>query len=196
MKTLYDRYKKLDINGSFICLEKVKRNVSYFCYPTNAKPIGFEGCVMYCFIKPYGEMVFASNPETSAESYVYPLARTFEDFLRLILACGSTNPIEQVIWMNKEQFEKHLQSEEANRTDEQKKLLRYLEIELGLSPIENPYEYVKDIQSDFDSSGIQYSNEYYDTLGIDNATKTSSIPDFCETVTVIKNQSNKDFSID
>ena len=88
--------------------------------------------------------------------------------------------------MNKEQFEKHLQTEEANRTDEQKKLLRYLEIELGLSPMENPYEYVKEIQANFDSSDIKYSNEYYDTLGIDNTTQTSSIPDFCETVTVIK----------
>ena len=56
---------------------------------------------MYCFIEPYGEMVFACNPDTCADVFVYPLARTFEDFMRLILACGSTNPIEQIIWMDK-----------------------------------------------------------------------------------------------
>ena len=184
MKSIYERYKKLKINGSLIGLEKVKDITPHFCYPTNAKAIGFEGCLMYCFIKPYGEMVFASNPETCADSYVYPLARTFEDFLRLILACGSTNPIEQIVWMSKEQFAKHLQSAEANRTDEQKILLHYLETEFGISPIENPYEFVKEIQSDFDCSGIKYSDEYYDVLGIGNMTKPSDSPDFCETITV------------
>ena len=97
METLFDQYKELNINGSLICLEQVEDIYSYFCYPTNAKAIGFEGSIMYCFIEPYGEMVFACNPDTCADVFVYPLARTFEDFMRLILACGSTNPIEQII---------------------------------------------------------------------------------------------------
>lgn len=33
--------------------------------------------------------------------------------------------------------------------------------------IDNPYEYVKELQSRFDNSGIEYSDEYYDVLGID-----------------------------
>ena len=94
METLFDQYKELNINGSLICLEQVEDIYSYFCYPTNAKAIGFEGSIMYCFIEPYGEMVFACNPDTCADVFVYPLARTFEDFMRLILACGSTNPID------------------------------------------------------------------------------------------------------
>ena len=87
METLFDQYKELNINGSLICLEQVEDIYSYFCYPTNAKAIGFEGSIMYCFIEPYGEMVFACNPDTCADVFVYPLARTFEDFMRLILAC-------------------------------------------------------------------------------------------------------------
>ena len=122
---------------------------------------------MYCFIEPYGEMVFACNPDTCADVFVYPLARTFEDFMRLILACGSTNPIEQIIWMDKDKFEKHLKEEEAIRTEEQKATLSYLETELVISPIDNPYDYVKELQSRFDNSGIEYSDEYYDVLGID-----------------------------
>ena len=86
METLFDQYKELNINGSLICLEQVEDIYSYFCYPTNAKAIGFEGSIMYCFIEPYGEMVFACNPDTCADVFVYPLARTFEDFMRLILA--------------------------------------------------------------------------------------------------------------
>lgn len=156
METLFDQYKELNINGSLICLEQVEDIYSYFCYPTNAKAIGFEGSIMYCFIEPYGEMVFACNPDTCADVFVYPLARTFEDFMRLILACGSTNPIEQIIWMDKDKFEKHLKEEEAIRTEEQKATLSYLETELEISPIDNPYDYVKELQSRFDNSGIEY----------------------------------------
>ena len=165
MKTLFERYKKLNINGSLICLEQVEDIYSYFCYPTNAKAIGFEGSIMYCFIEPYGDMVFACNPDTCADVFVYPLAKTFEDFMGLILACGSTNPIEQIVWMNKEQFAKHLQGEEAVRTEEQRAVLNHLEKKLGISPLDNPYDYVKELQSHFDNSGIEYSDEYYDALG-------------------------------
>ena len=97
MGTLFERYKELNINGSLICLEQVEDIYSYFCYPTNAKAIGFEGSIMYCFVEPYGDMVFACNPDTCADDFVYPLARNFEDFKRLILACGSTNPIGHTI---------------------------------------------------------------------------------------------------
>ena len=167
MGTLFERYKELNINGALICLDQVEDIYPYFCYPTNAKAIGFEGSIMYCFIEPYGDMVFACNPETCADAFVYPLARTFEDFMRLILACGSTNPIEQIVWMNKDKFAEHLKEEEAIRTKEQKAVISYLEKELGISSIDNPYDYVKELQSHFDNSGIMYSDEYYDVLGIE-----------------------------
>ena len=167
MKSLFERYKKLNINGSLICLEQVEDSYSYFCYPTNAKAIGFEGSIMYCFIEPYKDMVFACNPDTCADVFVYPLARTFADFMRLILACGSTNPIEQIVWVDKDKFAEHLKEEEAIRTAEQKAAISYLEKELGIFPIDNPYDYVKELQSHFDNRGIEYSDEYYDVLGIE-----------------------------
>lgn len=167
MKTLFERYKELNIDGSLICLEQVEDIYPYFCYPINAKAIGFEGSIMYCFIESYGDMVVACNPDSCAEVFVYPLAKNFEDFLSLILACGSTNPIEQIVWMDKEKFIKHLKEEEVSRTDEQKALLKLLEKELNLSPLENPYEYVKGVQADFNGSKIKYSDEYYDVLGIE-----------------------------
>ena len=86
MEILFDRYKELDINGSLIYLKQVENFYSYFCYPANAKAIGFEESIMYCFIEPYKDMVFAANPDTCADVFVYPLARTFEGFMRLILA--------------------------------------------------------------------------------------------------------------
>lgn len=49
----------------------------------------------------YGEMVFACNPESCVDQNVYPLAANFEDFIRLVLACGTANPLEQIVWMDK-----------------------------------------------------------------------------------------------
>jgi hypothetical protein len=68
--------------------------------------------------------------------------------------------------MDKERFEKHLQEEKETRTEQQKELLDLLAHELNLVPMKEPFEYVKNIQANFDDSKIKYSDEYYDTLGI------------------------------
>lgn len=163
---VFYRYKQLNIEGSLISLEDAKIESPYFCYPINAEVIGLEGCILYCFLPEYGDMVFACNPESCADSNVYPLAKNFEDFLRLILACGSANPVEQIVWMKKEQFEAHVQKEKELQSTDQKALLAYLEQEFQLTPMGDPFEYVKELQLNFDDSNIQFSDEYYDTLGI------------------------------
>lgn len=110
--TMYEKFLSLNIDGGLISLERADSSFAdYFCYPTNAKAIGFECCIMYCFIEGYGETVFACNPESCADIYVYPLARDFGDFMRLILACGSASHAEQIIWMSERQFEQHLREE-------------------------------------------------------------------------------------
>lgn len=160
---LFEKYKKLNINGELISLEYREIGDPYFCYPINAKVIGFEGAILYCFLPEYGDMVFAVNPEGFADMYVYPIASNFEDFIRLILACGSANPAEQVIWMNKEQFNEHLVDEK------QREILSLLQSEFSLTPMINPFEYVKALQKDFDYSKIRYSDEYYDLISGNNA---------------------------
>lgn len=168
MATIYEKYLTLPVDKSLLCLEQGEITAPYFCYPVNAEPIGFEGCIMYCFLPEYGEMVFACNPESCAELNIYPLATNFEDFIRLILACGTANPVEQIVWMDKSQFEKHLASEENILTDEQRAAVQQLSQELALLPMDNPFEYVKSIQENFDGSQIQYSDEYYEITGIEN----------------------------
>ena len=79
MKTTYEKYCDLGIDGSLISLEIAQDVFPHFCYPANAKAIGTEGSILYCFIESYGDMVFACNPESCADTYVYPLARTIAD---------------------------------------------------------------------------------------------------------------------
>ena len=157
MDALFLQFQQLPIDKSLISLEPGSIEFPYFCYPVNAVPIGFEGGILYCFLPEYGGMVFAANPESCADRCVYPLAQTFSDFLRLILACGSANPVEQIVWMSREQFEDHLRAERAIQTEAQKAAL----------DMEDPFAYVKALQAGFDGSKIQYSDEYYDCTGLE-----------------------------
>ena len=166
--TMYEKYCQLDIDGRWIGLEKKDRCVEYFCTPLNVTVIGWENSIHYCFIKGYRDMVFAVNPETCVDKYVYPLAANFKDFLRLILACGSTTAVEQIIGWSKEQFEDFLYSDDNKVFPEQAEVLKIVAEELKLQPMEAVYEYVKAVQEVFDDGKIKYSNEYYDVLGLEH----------------------------
>lgn len=165
--TMYEKYCQLDIEGRWIGLEKSDMCVDYFCTPIDAAVIGWENSIHYCFIRGYRDMVFAVNPESCVDKYVYPLAMNFKDFLRLILACGSTTAVEQIVGWSKEQFEDFLHSEDNAIFPEQKTVLDKIQKELKLTPMENPYEYVKAVQEQHDDSKIKFSNDYYDTLGLE-----------------------------
>lgn len=164
--TLYERYLAMKPKGALIALEPRETVEPYFCYPTNACPIGFEGCVMYCFLTGAGEAVFAANPESCCDRYVYPLAESFRDFLELIVACGSANPVEQSVWMSRPQFEQHLQREQAEAPAERAAFLACLRKELGICPKADPYGYVQSLQQGFEPGCVQFSDEYYEALGL------------------------------
>ena len=84
-----------------------------------------------------------------------------------MLACGGVNPAEQAVWMDKSQFEQHLREEREAQTAEQQRLLALLQAALGIAPMESPFEYVKALQAEFDYGKIEFSDEYYDVLGIE-----------------------------
>lgn len=167
MKCTFENFKALNIDTACLALESPENIYPYWCYPQNSVPVGLEGCILYCFIDGYGDMVFASNPESCADANVYPVARNFEDFMRLVITCGSANPAEQAVWMTKQKFEEHLKTEISLQTKEHKQMMEYLKTVFQLTKMENPYEYIKNIQKSFDGSLIKYSDEYYDIKGID-----------------------------
>lgn len=98
--TLYKKYKKLKIDFSQLSLEPGDTSGGYFCTPKGAEIIGWTGVdgIHCCFVKGFGEMVFAVNPSNLPGDYVHPLARSFEDFLRLILACGLDAAEQAWMW--------------------------------------------------------------------------------------------------
>ncbi len=176
--TMYEKFCQLGIDGRWIGLEKSELCTEYFCTPINSTIIGWENSIHYCFIRGYRDTVFAVNPETCVDKYVYPLAMNFKDFLRLILACGSTTAVEQIIGWSKEQFEAFLVSEDNAILPEQKIVLDKIKTVLKLEPMENPYEYVKAVQKEYDDSKIKFTNDYYDTLGLERPDGSESETEF------------------
>lgn len=169
MNQLYEKYKNLKIDGSWIGLE-LGAETPYFCTPIGAEIIGWDNGIHYCFIKGFGDMVFCVNPETCCDYYVYPIARSFCDFLGLILATGHTNTLQQIIWWDKKRFDNFVnnpEEQEYKNRSEVKNVLNTICKELDATLIDTPFEYIKDLQSDFPYGQIPFTNEYYDTLGIE-----------------------------
>jgi len=98
MSTPYERYLKLNNDGSRVGLERGESERNYFCTPKGAEVIGWGSVdgIHYCFVRGFGEMVFSVSPMNTPGNYVHPVARDFRDFLRLLLACGDTAALERV----------------------------------------------------------------------------------------------------
>lgn len=169
MNLLYEKYKNLKIDSSWIGLD-TGAQTPYFCTPIGAEIIGWDNGIRYCFIKGFGDMVFCVNPETCCDYNVYPIARNFCDFLGLILSTGNTNTLQQIIWWDKKRFEDFVncpEEQEYRIRSEVKDVLDAIRKGTDVTPIDTPFEYIKDLQSNFPYEQIPFTNEYYDTLGIE-----------------------------
>ena len=78
--TLYGRFRRLKLDPAVLGMEHRAENEAYFCTPVGAAIIGWAGVdgIHYCFIRRFGEMVFAVDPMNDPGNHVYPLARNFE----------------------------------------------------------------------------------------------------------------------
>lgn len=160
MKT-YDRFKELNIDHSTIGLEQSDTQVTYYCTPKDAEIIGWAGVdgIHYCTIPEFGETIFAVSPVNFGDC-VHPIARNFEDLLRMLLHCGGMAALEQSYAWDEEQFKAFLIDFPA--TEKQIAVLDVIQKEFNLKPMEDAFAYVKKLQSEFDLSLIPYTEDYYD----------------------------------
>ena len=160
--TLYQRYKELDLDLSQLGLEPGDTCGGYFCTPLGAEVIGWEGVdgIHYCFIQGFGDMVFAVSPANLPGDHVHPLARGFEDFLRLVLACGHTAALEQAHLWDREQFSAFLEEDAYQAAPERQAALDGLREGLALAPMDDPFGYIRQVQAGFDYAALQFPPEY------------------------------------
>ncbi len=133
----------------------------YYCTPKNSKILATSGVdgIHYCTIPQFGEMIFAVSPMNFGDC-VHPIARNFEDLLRLLLKCGDMAALEQCYAWDEEQFKAFLI--DCPVTEEQQKILDEIKDKCNLELIEDAFSYIKQLQAEFDLSQIPYTEDYYD----------------------------------
>lgn len=158
---LYDKIRKFNIDLRSLGLEQCGDETTYYCTPENANIIGWAGVdgIHCCTIPQFGEMIFAVSPMNFGDC-VHPIARNFEDLLRLLLAVTDMGVLEQCYAWDEERFKAFLMDNPA--TDEQQAVLERIREECELEPMENAFAYVKKLQAEFDLSKIPYTDDYYD----------------------------------
>ena len=160
--TTYNKFNRLNIDTLPLGFERDNNKNLYFCTPKGAKIIGWAGVdgIHFCFIRGFGEMVFAVSPMNTPGNYVHPLANCFSDFLCLLLACGDTTALEQAYSWNQAQFETFFTDKPI--TEAQSSVLNIISEKLQLEAMEHPFEYIKQLQADFDYSKIKFIEDYDD----------------------------------
>lgn len=171
--SLYQKFRKLKIDHAAIGLELTGAEVKYFCTPKGARIIGSAGVdgIHYCFVRGQEEMVFAVSPMNPPGSNVFPIARTFEELLSLLMACGSMAAIEQTHQWDEEQFDDYVA--ENQPTQAALAVFAVLRDKLGIMPMEQPFTYLRRLQDSYNYGALDFSKEYYEIF---NAVPADEIP--------------------
>ena len=159
--SIFEQFHKMKIDFASIGIQQLEHYENYYCTPKDAVIIGSAGVdgVHYCTIPEFGEMIFAVSPMNIGDC-VHPIARSFEDLLRLLLSCVDMAALEQCYAWDEEQFKAFLI--DCPATEKQQAVLDALQREFNLEPIENAFAYVKELQAGFDLSHIPYTEDYFD----------------------------------
>ena len=165
---------KLDLSN--IGFQRGSKEGGYFCTPLHSRVIGWSGVdgIHFCTIKGFDEIIFAVNPTYEPGDYVHPVAKNFEDFLRLILACNDTAAIEQCWFMDREVFDDFLTNNPP--TEEMQSCLDVIRKKYKLAPKEDPFDYIQSLHQSFDYSRLEFPPEYYDIVPED--TKEPQAPEW------------------
>ena len=61
-------------------------------------------------------------------------------------------------------------------------IMNQIQTKLGVQPMEHPFEYIKEVQKDFPYDEIKFTNEYYDTLGLERPDGTEPEEEYGESM--------------
>ena len=169
------RFRALDINFDSIgLLQSGADDFAYFCTPVDAEFVGSIGCDGVHFILlPEDERVFCVDPSMGERgTYVLPVASDFREFLSFVLYCQDANPLSQIYWLTRKEYQELAAEDAAAREEENQakffaqkdEALSVIAKKFGLTPVD-PFKKVKAMQKKFDPAILNFSEEYYDAVG-------------------------------
>ena len=162
MAAFYQKFLRKHLDLSSLSVMRREDNDPYFCTPKGASIFGWAGVdgIHFCFVRGFGETVFAVSPMNGGKDCVHVIARDFNDFLRLLLATGDSAALEQAWQWDEAQFDAFLA--ENPPTDEQKAVLSQISTVFSLTPMERPWQYLRKLQAEFDLSKLKFTEDFYD----------------------------------
>lgn len=162
MAAFYQKFLRKNLDLSPLGVMRREDNDPYFCTPRGASIFGWAGVdgIHFCFVRGFGETVFAVSPMNGGRDCVHVIARDFSDFLRLLLATGDSAALEQAWQWDEAQFAAFLA--ENPPTDEQKAVLSQIAAAFDLTPMERPWQYLHELQAEFDPSKLKFTEEFND----------------------------------
>lgn len=165
--TAYEQYKKNQFSLAPFGIEKGQSRSDYFCTPRGAAVIGWTGVdgIHYCTVKSLGPTVFAVNPYADPKKHAFPVAEDFETFLRLLITCGHESVIEQAHAWSREEYDRF--ALENPITPVQKAAADALAETYSLTPMDDPYVYLKQIYDSFDFDTVPYKKDYYEWVPVE-----------------------------
>ena len=136
---ILNSYLRSKMDLSHIGFQRGSKEGGYFCTPLHSRVIGWTGVdgIHFCTVKGLDDIIFAVNPTYEPGDYVHPVARNFEDFLRLILAFGSAELSAQSARLSENEYGRLLELEWRRPHHDLDGLGR----RLFLTPIQNPFTY-------------------------------------------------------
>lgn len=148
--------------------------VRYFCTPENAEIIGWGSCGTHFVLLPGDEAVYCVDPEMAEEgTFVLPVGADFREFLSHLLYCKCTSPLAQIFMLDATRFRKLLEDNDANTWPGCEEDFKSRDASLDLLAetfhirSRDPFQRVKELQTGFDPSVLNFSDAYYDTLGLE-----------------------------
>ena len=149
MDKTFQKFLRAGVDLSPLGFELRADAAPYFCTPKGARILGWAGVdgIHDCTVRGSGSRIFAVSPMNAAPECVHPIAESFEDFLRLLLACGDAAVLEQSWQWDEAQFSAFLN--ENPPTDEQKAALSELSRRMRLTPMPKPWRYLRALQASF-----------------------------------------------
>lgn len=149
MDKTFQKFLRAGVDLSPLGFELRADAAPYFCTPKGARILGWAGVdgIHYCTVCGSGSRIFAVSPMNAAPECVHPIAESFEDFLRLLLACGDAAVLEQSWQWDEAQFSAFLN--ENPPTDEQKAALSELSRRMRFTPMPEPWRYLRALQASF-----------------------------------------------
>ena len=167
-------FQGLEIDFSSIGLEQ-QDSSPYFCTPVGAEYVGWIGCDGVHFVLlPGDEAVYCVEPELAEEgTFVLPVGADFREFVSHLLYCKCTSPLAQIFMLDATRFRKLLEDNDANTWPGCEEDFKSRDASLDLLAetfhirSRDPFQRVKELQTGFDPSVLNFSDAYYDTLGLE-----------------------------